>query len=62
MIKGVYSASLSVINANGTLNIEATIAYANDAIKKVYTAFSFLAQQAKANLYQPQKKKNLYPR
>ena len=56
--KGVYAAGLSVINTNATLNVEATISHASDAIKMVYMEFSFLVQQGKVNLYQHLKKKN----
>ena len=57
--KGVYAAGLSVINTNDTLNIEATISHASDAIKNGLHGVFFLVQQARANLYQHLKKKSL---
>jgi 4-hydroxy-tetrahydrodipicolinate synthase len=59
MIKGVYSASLSVINANGTLNIEATIAYANDAIKKGLHGVFFFGSTGQSQLISTSEKKEL---
>ena len=59
MIKGVYSASLSVINANGTLNIEATIAHANDAIKKGLHGVFFFGSTGQSQLISTSEKKEL---
>ena len=49
MIKnGVYAAGLSVINANGTLNTEATIAHASDSIKNgLHGVFFFWINRTK---------------
>ena len=50
MIKrGIYAASLSVLNENGTLNINETISHAESAIRSGLHGIFFLAQQAKAN-------------
>ena len=35
--KGVYAAGLSVINSNGTLNVDATISHASESIKNKIT-------------------------
>ena len=59
MIKGVYSASLSVINANGTLNIEATIAHANNAIKKGLHGVFFFGSTGQSQLISTSEKKEL---
>ena len=44
--KGVYAAGLSVINTNATLNVEATISHASDAIKT--WSFLFWFNRAKS--------------
>ena len=46
--KGVYAAGLSIINTNATLNVEATISHASDAIKNgLHGVFFFWFNRAK---------------
>ena len=47
--KGVYAAGLSVMNADRTLNIDATIAHASQAIQSGLHGIFFSAQQVKVN-------------
>ena len=48
--KGVYAAGLSVINTNGTLNIEATISHASDAIKNGLHGVFFFGSTGQSQL------------
>ena len=57
--KGVYAASLSVINTNGTLNIEATISHASDAIKNGLHGVFFFGSTGQSQLISISEKKEL---
>jgi len=60
MIKnGVYAAGLSVINANGTLNTEATIAHASDSIKNGLHGVFFFGSTGQSQLISISEKKEL---
>ena len=47
--KGVYAASLSILNKEKTLNIDLTIDHAVDAIKNGLHGVFFLVQLGKVN-------------
>ena len=47
--KGVYAATLSVLNENLSLNVEETISHAENIIKKDCTGFFSLVLQGKAS-------------
>jgi 4-hydroxy-tetrahydrodipicolinate synthase len=57
--KGIYAASLSVINLNGTLNVDATIAHASDAIKNGLHGVFFFGSTGMAQLISQNEKKEL---
>ena len=57
--KGVYAASLSIINSNGTLNIDATISHASDAIKKGLHGVFFFGSTGQSQLISTSEKKEL---
>ena len=57
--KGVYAAGLSVINSNGTLNIEATISHASDAIKNGLHGVFFFGSTGQSQLISTSEKKEL---
>ena len=48
--KGVYAAGLSVINSSGTLNIDATISHASDAIKSGLHGIFFFGSTGQSQL------------
>ena len=54
--KGVYAASLSVINKDYTLNVKSTIAHAESLIRSGLHGVFFLVLLVKVNLFQYQKK------
>ena len=56
--KGIYAASLSVLNNDKTLNVDLTIKHAVNTIKSGLHGVFFLVQQDKVNLFLLQKKKN----
>jgi 4-hydroxy-tetrahydrodipicolinate synthase len=60
--KGVYAAGLSVINKNGTLNIEATISNASDAIKNGLHGVFFFGSTGQSQLISISEKKELIAR
>ena len=57
--KGVYAAGLSVINTNDTLNIEATISHASDAIKNGLHGVFFFGSTGQSQLISTSEKKDL---
>ena len=57
--KGVYAASLSVINSNGTLNIEATISHASNSINNGLHGAFFFGSTGMAQLISQNEKKEL---
>ena len=57
--KGVYAAGLSVINTNGTLNIEATISHASDTIKNGLHGVFFFGSTGQSQLISTSEKKEL---
>jgi 4-hydroxy-tetrahydrodipicolinate synthase len=58
MIKnGVYAAGLSVINSDGTLNIQATIAHASNAIKNGLHGVFFFGSTGQSQLISTSEKK-----
>ena len=57
--KGVYAAGLSVINENGTLNVEATISHASDAIKNGLHGVFFFGSTGQSQLISTSEKKEL---
>jgi len=57
--KGVYAASLSVINSNGTLNVDATISHASDAIKNGLHGVFFFGSTGQSQLISTSEKKEL---
>ena len=57
--KGVYAAGLSVINTNGTLNIEATITHASNAIKNGLHGVFFFGSTGQSQLISTSEKKEL---
>jgi len=57
--KGVYAASLSVINSGGTLNIDATISHASEAIKKGLHGIFFFGSTGQSQLISTSEKKEL---
>ena len=57
--KGVYAAGLSVINSNGTLNIEATITHASEAIKNGLHGVFFFGSTGQSQLISTSEKKAL---
>jgi 4-hydroxy-tetrahydrodipicolinate synthase len=57
--KGVYAAGLSVINSNGTLNIEATISHASEAIKNGLHGVFFFGSTGQSQLISVSEKKEL---
>ena len=57
--KGVYAAGLSVISLNGTLNIEATISHASDAIKNGLHGVFFFGSTGQSQLISISEKKEL---
>ena len=60
MIKrGVYAASLSVLNKDLTLNVEATISHGEHLIKNGCTGVFFFGQQEPVSCLHYEKKKNL---
>ena len=57
--KGVYAAGLSVINSNGTLNIDATITHASEAIKNGLHGVFFFGSTGQSQLISTFEKKEL---
>ena len=57
--KGVYAAGLSVINPNGTLNVDATISHADDAIKNGLHGVFFFGSTGQSQLISINEKKEL---
>ena len=57
--KGVYAAGLSIINTNATLNIEATISHARDAIKNGLHGVLFVGSTGQSQLIATSEKKEL---
>ena len=57
--KGVYAASLSVINSNGTLNIEATIFHASNSINNGLHGVFFFGSTGQSQLISIYEKKEL---
>ena len=57
--KGVYAAGLSVINTNATLNVEATISHASDAIKNGLHGVFFFGSTGQSQLISTSEKKEL---
>jgi 4-hydroxy-tetrahydrodipicolinate synthase len=57
--KGVYAAGLSVINSNATLNVEATISHASDAIKNGLHGVFFFGSTGQSQLISTSEKKEL---
>ena len=57
--KGVYAAGLSVINSSGTLNIDATISHASDAIKSGLHGIFFFGSTGQSQLISIFEKKEL---
>ena len=57
--KGVYAAGLSIINTNATLNVEATIAHASDAIKNGLHGVFFFGSTGQSQLISISEKKEL---
>ena len=57
--KGVYAAGLSVIDSNGNLNTEATISYANDAVKNGLHGVFFFGSTGQSQLISTSEKKEL---
>ena len=55
--KGVYAAGLSVLNADRTLNIEATIAHACEAIQSGLHGIFFFGSTDKSQLISTNEKK-----
>ena len=61
MIKrGVYAASLSVLNKDLTLNVEATIFHGEHLIKKGCTGVFFFGSTGQVSCLLCKKKKNLF--
>ena len=58
LIKGIYAASISVLNDNLTLNVSKTISHAEKLIDEGCHGVACLEAQGKHNLYQFQKKLN----
>ena len=57
--KGVYAAGLSVINTDATLNVEATISHASDAIKNGLHGVFFFGSTGQSQLISTSEKKEL---
>ena len=57
--KGVYAAGLSVINTNGSLNIDATITHASNAIKNGLHGVFFFGSTGQSQLISTLEKKEL---
>ena len=57
--KGVYAASLSVINSNGTLNVDATITHASESIKNGLHGVFFFGSTGQSQLISTTEKKEL---
>ena len=57
--KGVYAAGLSVIDSNNTLNIEATITHASEAIKNGLHGVFFFGSTGQSQLISTSEKKEL---
>ena len=57
--KGVYAASLSVINSDGTLNADATISHASDAIQNGLHGVFFFGSTGQSQLISTSEKKEL---
>ena len=57
--KGVYAAGLSIINTNASLNIEATISHASDAIKNGLHGVFFFGSTGQSQLISTSEKKEL---
>ena len=57
--KGVYAASLSVINSNGTLNVTETIAHASSAINNGLQGVFFFGSTGQSQLISTSEKKEL---
>ena len=57
--KGVYAASLSVINSNGTLNVDATISHASESIKNGLHGVFFFGSTGQSQLISNIEKKEL---
>ena len=57
--KGVYDAGLSVINSSGTLNVDATISHATDAIKSGLHGVFFFGSTGQSQLISSSEKKEL---
>ena len=57
--KGVYAAGLSVINPNGTLNVDSTISHACDAIKNGLHGIFFFGSTGQSQLISINEKKEL---
>ena len=57
--KGIYAAGLSVINADRTLNIDATINHASEAIKSGLHGVFFFGSTGMSQLISTNEKKEL---
>ena len=57
--KGIYAAGLSVINPEGTLNVEATVAHASDSIKNGLHGVFFFGSTGQSQLISTSEKKEL---
>ena len=57
--KGIYAAGLSVINSNGALNVDATIAHASNSIKNGLHGVFFFGSTGMAQLISQSEKKEL---
>jgi 4-hydroxy-tetrahydrodipicolinate synthase len=57
--KGVYAASLSVINSNGTLNVDETISHASETIKNGLHGVFFFGSTGQSQLISSFEKKEL---
>ena len=57
--KGVYAAGLSILNADRTLNIDATIAHASQAIQSGLHGIFFFGSTGQSQLIYKNEKKEL---
>ena len=57
--KGVYAASLSIINSNGKLNVDATISHASNAIENGLHGVFFFGSTGQSQLISTSEKKEL---
>ena len=58
--KGVYAASLSILNADKSLNVDLTIKHAVDVIKNGLHGVFFFGSTGQSQLISVAEKKNLY--